>query len=140
MNNASVYFYSFLAIFIILLTWLIQWFVASKTKASQPGSVPGKIDPYLSHESFVFRAHRTFMNSLETVPLMLFTALFAIMIGVHPLWAGILLWIFALARIGHMWLYYALATEKNPSPRSYFFIAGLLANIVLLILCGITLI
>lgn len=140
MMHTEAYLYSFWAMFIILLTWLLQWFIASKTKASQPGAIPGKISPTLSHESFVFRAHRTFMNSLENVPILLFTALLAIVIGASTVWTAILLWLFALARIAHMVLYYTIATEKNPSPRTLFFMLGFIANIVLLLLCGVTLI
>jgi hypothetical protein len=35
-----------------------------------------------------------------------------------------------------MALYYSIATEKNPSPRSYFFLVGLAANITILALIG----
>jgi hypothetical protein len=35
-----------------------------------------------------------------------------------------------------MVLYYSISTEKNPSPRSYFYLIALVANIILLGLCG----
>jgi hypothetical protein len=38
-----------------------------------------------------------------------------------------------------MALYYAIATEKNPSPRSYFFLIGIIANVVMLVLLGMRL-
>ncbi|WP_292756705.1 MAPEG family protein [Methylophaga sp. UBA2689] len=134
-----IYYLTFLGLFIILLTLLIQWFVASKTKASQAGAIPGKIPENLSHESFVFRAHRTFMNSLENLPLMLGTIFMAVLIGANSFWTGIFVWVFAIARILHMVLYYAISTKQNPSPRTWFFMIGLLANVALLALCGITL-
>lgn len=139
MTMGIIYYLTFLGLFIILLTLLIQWFVASKTKASQAGAIPGKIPENLSHESFVFRAHRTFMNSLENLPLMLGTTFMAVLIGANSFWTGIFVWVFAIARIIHMVLYYAIATEQNPSPRTWFFMIGLLANVALLGLCGITL-
>ncbi|HCC82485.1 MULTISPECIES: MAPEG family protein [unclassified Methylophaga] len=139
MTMGVIYYLTFLGLFIILLTLLIQWFVASKTKASQAGAIPGKIPENLSHESFVFRAHRTFMNSLENLPLMLGTTFMAVLIGANSFWTGIFVWVFAIARILHMVLYYAIATEQNPSPRTWFFMIGLLANVALLVLCGITL-
>jgi uncharacterized MAPEG superfamily protein len=80
------------------------------------------------------------MNSLENYPLMLGTVFLAFFIGVSAFWTGIFIWIFAIARLIHMVLYYAIATEKNPSPRSYFFMIGLAANVALLILCGVTLV
>jgi hypothetical protein len=39
-----------------------------------------------------------------------------------------------------MVLYYAIATEKNPSPRSYFFLIGVVANITMLVLLGMRLV
>ena len=137
--SADPFLLAHTGIFVILLTLLVQWFIASKTKASQPCAIPGKLDPSLSHESFVFRAHRTFQNSLENLPLMLGTAFLALFISANALWTGIFIWLFAMARIGHMALYYAIATETNPSPRTWFFMFGLIANVGLLGLCGATL-
>ena len=126
-------------IFVILLTVLVQSLVAAGTKASQPGAIPGKIDESLSHSSFVFRSNRTLMNSLENLPVMLGTAFLALFAGVDAMWTGILVWMFALSRILHMALYYGIATEKNPSPRSYFFLLGVVANIALLVFIGLAL-
>lgn len=126
-------------ILIIIVTLLIQAFVGSAVKARQPGAVPGKVDPNLSHGSFVFRAHRTFMNSLENVPVMLATAFLAVLAGANASWTAVFIWAFALARLVHMLLYYIIATEKNPSPRSYFYLTGMISNAALLILSGIAL-
>ena len=126
-------------IFVILVTVLVQAIIASVSKASQPGAIPGKMDESLSHSSFVFRSNRTVMNSLENSPLMVAAAFLAIFAGANVSWTGILVWVFALARILHMALYYAIATEKNPSPRSYFFLLGVVANIALLVFVGIAL-
>lgn len=133
------YQFALWGILIIIATLLIQAFVGSGVKARQPGAVPGKVDPNLSHHSFVFRAHRTFMNSLENVPVMLATAFLAILAGASALWTAIFIWTFALARLVHMLLYYVIATERNPSPRSYFYLIGMISNAALLILSGMAL-
>lgn len=119
-------------ILVIIVTMIIQAFIAMNIKASQPGAIPGKIDPDLSHSSFVFRSHRTFMNSLENTPIMLASCFLAILTGTAIFWTGLLTWIYAISRIVHMVLYYLIATEKNPSPRSIFFMTGFIANLVLL--------
>ena len=85
----------------------------------------------------MFRAERTFMNSLENLPVFLGTALVAVLAGASPHWTGKLIWIYAGARLLHMALYYAIATEKNPSPRTWFYLLGVLANLGLL---GVTLV
>ena len=133
------YLASFWAITFIILLLLVQWLVATKSKAKQKGAVPGKIDPSLGHESFVFRAHRTFMNTLENIPAMLGTSFLAILIGANAFWNAVFIWAFVVCRVIHMILYYVIATEKNPSPRTYFFSLGLMANIALFVLCVKTL-
>ena len=140
MNGSETYTMAYWGVLIALVILLVQWLIASGQKAKQPGAVPGKIDDSLSHSSFLFRAHRTLMNSLENYPLMLGTVFLAFFIGTSAFWTGLFIWVFAIARLIHMILYYKIATEKNPSPRSYFFMIGLAANVALLILCGITLI
>ena len=122
-------------VFLVLVTVLAQHAIASAVKAKEPGAIPGKIDDALSHDSFVFRAHRTFWNSIENLPLFLGSVALAIALGVDSGSLAMAVWVFALARVAHMGLYYAIATERNPSPRSYAFMIGYLANIVILGLC-----
>ena len=136
LDSYSVAFWGILA---IVLTVLVQSIVAATSKASQPGAVPGKIDASLSHSSFVFRSNRTFANSLENITVMLGASFLAILVGANVFWTGVVIWVMASSRIIHMVLYYSIATEKNPSPRSYFYLIALAANVVLLGLCGLTL-
>ncbi|MCX7552361.1 MAPEG family protein [Marinicella sp. S1101] len=136
----ETYTLAYLGILIALTTLVTQSLIAATTKASQKGAVPGKIDKDLSHSSFVFRAHRTFMNSLENFPAFLGAALLAVMTGANVIWVNALVLTFAAARIVHMTLYYAIATEKNPSPRSYFYLIGMASTIGLLVLCAMALI
>ena len=91
----------------------------------------------LGHESFVFRSHRTFQNSLENAPMMLFAAVLAVLVGLSPGQLAATLWTFAIARLIHMALYYAISTEKNPSPRSYFYAIAMLSNLVLVVMIAV---
>jgi uncharacterized MAPEG superfamily protein len=130
------YSVAFFGILTIILTVVVQSLVAAKSKASQPDAIPGKIDSSLSHSSFVFRSNRTFANSLENITVMLGASFLAIFVGANVFWTGIIIWVMAISRIIHMILYYSILTEKNPSPRSYFYLIALVANIILLGLCG----
>jgi len=125
------YLVSYWGLLILVFTLLLQTIVATAAHRKQTQYVPGIVDEALSHDSFVFRSHRTFQNSLENAPLMFSTAVLAILIGVSPTSVAATVWIFAIARLVHMVLYYAIATEKNPSPRSLFYAIGLLTNLVL---------
>lgn len=130
---------AYFAFYLYLIMLLVQWGVATFSKANQPNAIPGKIDDDLSHESFIFRAHRTFHNSLENSALFIGTVLFAFVINYQSAVFAICIWVYLVARIIHMVLYYAIATEKNPSPRSYFFLIGVIANLVMLVMIGIRL-
>lgn len=134
------YTFAYLGILTILITLVIQSIVAAVSKASQPDAIPGKMDESLGHDSFVFRSNRTFKNSLENISMMLGTAFLAVLVGADEFWTGLLIWVMALARIMHMVLYYAIATKKNPSPRSYFYLLAVLANIGLMGCCALALI
>ncbi|RUO74790.1 MAPEG family protein [Pseudidiomarina sediminum] len=124
-------------LWVIIVTLMVQWAVAAAVKAKQPGAVPGKVPEGISHNSLVFRTHRTFMNSLENVPMFLASVFLALFAGVSSAWLGYWVVLFAAARIIHMVLYYAIATEKNPSPRSWFFVLGAIANIAVLVLIAL---
>lgn len=119
---------------LIILT-ILQWSVASVVKATAADAIPGKISQNLSHDSFVFRTHRTFMNTLENLPVMLATFVLAIFVGVEADITALCIWAFVFFRSIHMLLYYGIATEKNPSVRSYVFLLGLLTNLILLSFC-----
>lgn len=128
---------SLLVLTLLVLMVVIQSLVATAAHRKQKQYVPGIVDESLDHHSFVFRSHRTFQNSLENVPLFVLTAILAIFIGVS---SSTLFWsvlIYSAARLIHMVLFYAIATNANPSPRSYFYVIALLVQVVLL---GITIV
>lgn len=131
---------SYAAFYLYLVMLLVQWAVATFSKAKQPNAIPGKIDENLSHDSFVFRAHRTFQNTLENSALFVGTVLFAFLLNMQSPVFAICVWVYLAARVVHMVLYYVISTEKNPSPRTYFFLIGLLANVVMLVMLGLRLI
>jgi len=130
----------YIAFYLYLVMLLIQWVVATFSKSKQPDAVPGKIDNNLSHDSFIFRAHRTFHNTLENSALFVGTVLLAFVLNVQSPIFAIFIWTYLIARIVHMVLYYVIATEKNPSPRTYFFLIGVVANIAMLVILGLRLI
>lgn len=136
----DITFSAYFAFFLYLLLLLVQWGVATISKAKQPNAVPGKIDDELSHDSFVFRAHRTFHNTLENSALFIGTIMLAFVLNYQSMVFALCMWVYLIARFIHMVLYYAIATKKNPSPRSYFFLIGVVANITMLVLLGMRLV
>ena len=131
---------AYTAFYLYLVMLLVQWAVATFSKARQPNAIPGKIDENLSHDSFVFRAHRTFQNTIENSALFVGTVLLAFTLNLQSPIFAICVWVYLAARVVHMVLYYIISTEKNPSPRTYFFLIGLLANVVMLVMLGLRLI
>lgn len=111
---------------------VIQAIIATAAHRKQTEYIPGVVDDKLDHHSFVFRSHRTFMNSLENVPVFVLTAMLAMFSAVD---AQTLYWsvvVYTAARLVHMVLFYKIATNKNPSPRSYFYMIALLTQLFLL--------
>ncbi|QJR81560.1 MAPEG family protein [Alteromonas pelagimontana] len=126
-------------LWLILLTVFAQGFVAALAHRKQANPVPGKMDESLGHESFIFRSYRTQQNSLENLAVFVIPALLAMFIGVAPDTLAIVVWVYAIARLFHMALYYAIATNKNPSARSYFYLIGWLANLALFVIVALQL-
>ena len=133
----QAYTASLIGLWVVLATIVVQLIVATRAHRGQEKMIPGTLDPKLGHESFVFRSHRAFLNSLENIVPFLGVALLAVLSGFSPFRLAVVVWVYALARILHMALYYAIATDTNPSPRSYAFIVGGLATLYLLIDVGI---
>lgn len=132
MFNFNQYHPALLGLAVTLATVAIQALIAAVVKARWPGAVPGMPPQQADHRHFVFRAQRTFLNSLENLPLMLGASVLCILSGAAPKITALLIWVYAAARILHMLLYYLIATDKNPSPRSYFFLIGFLSALGLL--------
>lgn len=120
-------------LWLIITTMVVQWLVASTVKAKTSNAVPGKTNNELGPESFVFRAHRTYMNSIENFPLIMGTLVVAYLAQTGTTLVTTCVWTYALARIVYTAWYYAIATKKNPSGRSAIFGVGLLANLTLLV-------
>tara|TARA_Y100000992_G_scaffold58306_1_gene35499 strand:- start:85 stop:504 length:420 start_codon:yes stop_codon:yes gene_type:complete len=135
---SEIYNSSLIGLWLILVTIILQAMVAIRVHRAQKGGyTPGVIKPELGQSSFVFRAHRTFQNSMENIVPILGLAFIAIFAGYSAFKLSIIVWVYAIARIAHMVLYYKIATEKNPSPRSIPFIIGFFANFYLMIDLGI---
>ena len=64
-------------------------------------------------------------------------AFLAVLVGFSPVSLAATTWIYAIARLIHMALYYKIATEQNPSPRSYFYLIGMLSNLVLVVMIAL---
>ena len=128
----ETYTTSLIGLWLVLTTITLQAVIATGAHRRQSKMVPGIVDSALSHDSFVFRSDRTFRNSLENIAPFFGLSVLAMIAGFSPDRLAIVIWVYALARLFHMILYYRIATEKNPSPRSYFYMIGLLATIYLI--------
>ena len=128
----ETYTTSLIGLWLVLTTITLQAIIATGAHRRQSKMVPGIVDPALSHDSFVFRSDRTFRNSLENIVPFFGLSILAMLAGFSAERLAIVVWVYALARLFHMILYYRIATEKNPSPRSYFYMVGLLATFYLI--------
>ena len=129
----EIYQITFIGLWLILTTIVVQAIIMVGAHRAEKDYKVGKIDPDLGQESFFFRSHRAFWNSLENIVPFLGMSIIAILADYNAFKLGIVVWIYAISRIIHMLLYYYIATEKNPSPRSYFYGFGLLSTIYLVV-------
>ncbi|MBK57045.1 MAG: hypothetical protein CMC84_07155 [Flavobacteriaceae bacterium] len=138
----EIYQTVFIGLWVVFATIIFQLMVmvGADKKRLEKGYKIGVIDPSLGQKSFLFRSYRTFWNSLENIVPILGVSIVAILAGYSAFKLSIVIWIYAISRIIHMILYYFIATEKNPSPRSLFWVLGLLATIYLVVDFGIFLI
>ncbi|KAL0216068.1 hypothetical protein P9112_008252 [Eukaryota sp. TZLM1-RC] len=123
---------------LLLVLVVVQWMVATIAKA-KTGALPGQPPKIETHDQFAFRAYRTHQNTLENLGTILGGAFFAILAGATNTVVAWLLGIIFVSRVVHMALYYKIATEQNPSPRSYFFMISWFANIVLIVVAFVAL-
>lgn len=136
----EIYQSVYIGLWVILSMIIIQALILVGAHRAQPGYRVGVIDPNLGQESFFFRSHRAFWNSLENIVPLLGMSLIAILSGYDVEKLNLVIWIYAVSRMIHMILYYSIATDKNPSLRSLFWISGLFANIYLMVDLGLFLI
>ena len=130
----------FVGLWLILTTIVFQAIIMVGAHRAEKDYKVGKIDPNLGQESFFFRSHRAFWNSLENIIPILGMAIVAIISGYSPFKLGIVTWIYAISRIIHMLLYCEIATDVNPRPSGYFSGFGLLSTLYLIVDLGIFLI
>tara|TARA_B110000116_G_scaffold213475_1_gene189725 strand:- start:676 stop:1098 length:423 start_codon:yes stop_codon:yes gene_type:complete len=130
----------FIGLWLILSTIIIQAIILIRSHRKQRGYKVGVMDSSLGQESFLFRSYRVFWNSLENIVPMFGMALLAILSGYDSSTLSAIIWIYALTRVIHMFLYYFIATDKNPSIRTIFYLVGFFATLYLMIDLGIFLI
>ena len=131
---------TFIGLWLILSTIIIQAIILIRSHRRQKTYQVGVMDSTLGQESFLFRSYRVFWNSLENIIPIFGMALLAILSGYNSSTLNSIVWIYALTRIFHMFLYYTIATNKNPSIRTVFYLIGFFATLYLMIDLGIFLV
>ena len=123
----EIYKLVFFALWVILTTIFAQAVVLIVAHRMQKNYKVGVIDASLGQQSFLFRSYRTFWNSVENVVLIFPLVIIGILTDYDSNRLGIITWVYAVSRIGHMLVYYFIATDRNPSLRSVFWLFGFFA-------------
>ena len=90
----------FLGLWLVLATIIVQAMVAIRVHRRQKGGYNvGIIKPELGQSSIVFRAHRTFQNSLENITPLMGMAIIAALSGYSSTKLTVVVWVYAIARI-----------------------------------------
>ena len=123
----EIYKLVFFALWVILTTIFAQAVVLIVAHRMQKNYKVGVVDASLGQQSFLFRSYRAFWNSVENVVLIIPLVIVGILIDYDSNRLGIITWVYAVSRIGHMLVYYFIATDRNPSLRSVFWLFGFFA-------------
>ena len=123
----EIYKLVFFALWVILTTIFAQAVVLIVAHRMQKNYKVGVIDASLGQQSFLFRSYRAFWNSVENVVIIFPLVIVGILIDYDSNRLGIITWVYAVSRIGHMLVYYFIATDRNPSLRSVFWLFGFFA-------------
>ena len=132
----EAYYLSFFGIWALLSLVVIEAIIAMGASRSQKKYTPGILNSDLGPESFVFRSDRAFKNSLENIVPFLGAAIISILLSMDPLRLARLILVYVLARYIYTAVYYSIATRKNPSFRSLFYLVGLIVTIIMLVDIG----
>ena len=130
------YYVSFIGIWALLTLIVIEAIISIGASRTQKRYVPGITNSDLGPESFAFRSERAFKNSLENIIPFLGSALLSIFLTMDPIRLSRLIIVYVLARYIYTAVYYSVATRKNPSLRSLFFIIGFTVTIIMLVDIG----
>ena len=130
------YHVSFIGIWAILVLIVIEAIIAIGASRTQKKLIPGVINPELGPESFVFRSDRAFKNSLENIVPFLGAALMSILFSLDPTRLARLIIVYVISRYIFTGVYYSVATRKNPSLRSLFYMIGFIVTIIMLVDIG----
>ena len=132
----EVYYLSFFGIWALLSLVFIEAIIDMGASRSQKKYTPGILNSDLGPESFVFRSDRAFKNSLENIVPFVGAAIISILLSMDPLRLAKLIVVYVLARYIYTAVYYSIATRKNPSFRSLFYLVGLIVTIIMLVDIG----
>ena len=110
----EIYQIVFIGLWLILTTIVLQAMIMVGAHRAEKDYKVGKIDPDLGQESFFFRSHRAFWNSLENIIPFLGMSIVAILSGYSSFKLGIVVWIYAISRIIHTVSYTHLTLPTNP--------------------------
>ncbi len=104
MEFLTPYKWSVLVIGLVGLMQVIQLIIADVV-ALKAKHTPG-FPIEATHDSFVFRATRAFMNTNESVSIFILLLMFATLLGGAPSWVNGFSLLYFVARVGHMFFYY----------------------------------
>lgn len=127
----AAYHVALTAIGVLILAVLIQSVLQAPLAFAKEQQAPGA--PLKgSHKDFSFRVVRTFLNSIENLPMILGATVLAILMGVRPTWVNGLIVLHVFFRLTFWGVYYSGVGKVAGGPRTLSFIGGWFTNLILM--------
>ena len=102
----------------------------SALRKSKIGLAPG-CQPEADYTSSVYRWHRAYQNTAETIGFFAAVVLAAILAGANPFWVNLFASIFFVSRLAHAFLHIQGIGKPNAGARSFAYVAGWLMCLLL---------
>lgn len=102
----------------------------SAMRKTEAGLAPG-CEPEADYDSSVYRWHRTYANLAETMGFFVASVGAAILAGANPFWVNLLASLFFVSRLVLAYVHIKGIGQPNMGVRSFTYVAGWLACIIL---------
>ena len=119
---------------LLLCAVLLVLGMASGMMKGQAG-LPGGAVADARHDNLIFRVDRTHVNSVESVPAFVLSAILALLMGVAAGWLALLVWVYLGIRLAHAAVYLRGGTlARGGGVRTLLHVAGTLCNLAVIVL------
>lgn len=132
MEQFSAYGHALVSLAVVAI--FAMMFGPMSAMRKQAAGLDAGATPAADYTDPAFRLHRAYMNLTENYGLFAGVTMAAILAGVSPFWVNLLATIFLVSRLVVAFVHIKGIGRQHVGPRSFIYVTGWLANIVMAVL------